>query len=442
MKAYSLCQIILLFDFLIYQIFANPVVQILVQIKPKKMENTKPSVTILLDTRRKKKEDNYPVKLTVYFDGEKKRYKTGIDLTEDDWKKLNSPNLRDDSLKIIRRKIELRRKNAEEILEKLDGFTFTEFEEIFFGEKKLRKSTRLSAVFDDYIKILEAEDRIGSAECYKTTVSSLIKFRGDIKVNEISTDYLQAYEKYMITNGKSPSTVGIYLRQLRCIINLSIKKGVFPLNRYPYRNYSIPSARNIKKSLSEDQVKTLFNYGAANERLQRALDFWLFSYVSNGMNIADICLLKKKDINGCFFSFHRAKTINTKKKDLRPIKVPLLDFTLKVIEKWGCKNPNSIYLFPILEEKLTAKQIKERIKRFTKWINDGMSEISEDSGLEIKIRTYEARHTHSTILKRKGVSTEVIKENLGHSSVLTTESYLDDFTDDFKMENAKKLLDF
>jgi integrase len=35
----------------------------------------------------------------------------------------------------------------------------------------------------------------------------------------------------------------------------------------------------------------------------------------------------------------------------------------------------------------------------------------------------------------------MIKENLGHASVLTTENYLDDFEDEVKKEYARKLTD-
>jgi site-specific recombinase XerD len=40
-----------------------------------------------------------------------------------------------------------------------------------------------------------------------------------------------------------------------------------------------------------------------------------------------------------------------------------------------------------------------------------------------------ARHSHATVLKRNGAPLSMIKENLGHSSIATTESYLDDFAD-------------
>ena len=70
-----------------------------------------------------------------------------------------------------------------------------------------------------------------------------------------------------------------------------------------------------------------------------------------------------------------------------------------------------------------------------------MKEIAKELNIDAKVGTYVARHSHSTILKRKGVPTELIKENLGHSSILTTESYLDDFTDDVKLDYARYLTD-
>lgn len=62
-----------------------------------------------------------------------------------------------------------------------------------------------------------------------------------------------------------------------------------------------------------------------------------------------------------------------------------------------------------------------------------------DLGIEQKIGTYAARHTFSTVLKRKGVSTAFIKEALGHSSEVTTENYLDSFADDVKLQYANLL---
>ena len=52
-----------------------------------------------------------------------------------------------------------------------------------------------------------------------------------------------------------------------------------------------------------------------------------------------------------------------------------------------------------------------------------------------------ARHSYATVLKRKGASALIISENLGHSSLKTTENYLDSFTNDVKRETAALLRD-
>ncbi|RYE42559.1 MAG: hypothetical protein EOP48_23335, partial [Sphingobacteriales bacterium] len=102
-------------------------------------------------------------------------------------------------------------------------------------------------------------------------------------------------------------------------------------------------------------------------------------------------------------------------------------------------DPANPYLFPILEKDLTPLTTKHRCQRFIKWVNNKMESIRKELKIEQKIGTYSARHSFSTVLKRKGVSTEFIKESLGHSSQVTTENYLDSFTDDVKLEYANLL---
>lgn len=162
----------------------------------------------------------------------------------------------------------------------------------------------------------------------------------------------------------------------------------------------------------------------------------------SGINFADIIQLKPSNIDGSYLNFIRQKTKNTKKKDLRPIKVGLHPKAIAIINKWKNTNPQNPYLFPILEEGLQPITVKHRCQRFIKWVNKRMETIRLDVGIEQKIGTYVARHTFSTVLKRKGASTEFIKESLGHSSVIVTENYLDSFTDDVKLQHTNLLTDF
>jgi len=405
------------------------------------MPTLKATSRYYLDKRSTKKNGEHSLRIQVYYDGENRKYFTGVDLTQADWDIIWKPNIRDDSLKQKKRKIELKKHTIDGIIHKLDPFSFAEFEMFFLHEKKIRTTSLIADIFEEYIQNLEKEERVGTAISYRTTINSLLAFKGNKKISEINKDYLKAYEKHLALEGKSPSTIGIYMRQLRRIFNYSIDKRLIHADKYPFKGYSIPVARNIKKALNEKQVKSLLAYEPMCHEMRKALDFWIFSYLSNGMNMTDICLLEKKSIQREFFSFFRAKTKNTKKKDLRPIKVPLLSRSKEIIEKWGNKDAYSPYLFPVLETRLNAWQIKFRIQDFVKFVNTQMKKVAKELEIDSPIGTYVARHTHSTILKRKGASTEMIRENLGHASVLTTEGYLGDFEDEVKQEFAKMLVD-
>ncbi len=75
-------------------------------------------------------------------------------------------------------------------------------------------------------------------------------------------------------------------------------------------------------------------------------------------------------------------------------------------------------------------------------VNRYIGKIVKEVAINKHVTTYSARHSFATVLKRKGISTEVISESLGHKSVKTTASYLDSFDDDTKKEIGKLRVDF
>lgn len=80
----------------------------------------------------------------------------------------------------------------------------------------------------------------------------------------------------MIEKGRSISTVGIYLRTLRTIFNNAIAQGVVRPELYPFarREYVIPTDRNMKRALSIDQIRQIFQYKSElASSLENAKDF-------------------------------------------------------------------------------------------------------------------------------------------------------------------------
>ena len=60
-------------------------------------------------------------------------------------------------------------------------------------------------------------------------------------------------------------------------------------------------------------------------------------------------------------------------------------------------------------------------------MNERLRIIAKDVGIEGNFTTYSIRHSWATIAKYMGISTELISEAFGHSSVRVTEIYLKDF---------------
>jgi len=406
------------------------------------MEQSQVFVSFFLDASRPNAEGKCLVKLNIYQKPHKKRYATKFHLSKEEWSKLNSAKLRDEDLKETKRKMNALKSKAEKVIEQIEPFSFVAFEEALYADTAERKSRMLMDWFKDYIIKLKANDQIGTASSYQTTINSINDFKKNLQLQDITATFLQSYEKHLLDAGKSTSSVGIYMRNLRAIINSSIAAGLISQDNYPFKKYQIPAGQNVKKALKDFDINHILNYRPEKLDEQKALDFWIFSYLCSGINFADIITLKPQDLNGNYLNYYRQKTIRTKKKDLRPIKVGLNPRAKEIIERYKNTDPANDYLFPILEPGLTANTIKNRCQRFIKWVNKRMYVICADLDIENKTSTYAARHTFCTVLKRKGAPTSFIKDALGHASVATTENYLGSFEDEVTLEYANVLTNF
>ncbi|MEP6749314.1 MAG: site-specific integrase [Bacteroidota bacterium] len=439
------------------------------------------TIKIILDSRRlKQKTKTYPVKLQVIFNRTTRHYPTIFDLSTDDYNKLRAPRINERSQE-VREKLNFLKRNAVEFVRQMDEFNFYEFEHDFVNEQSSLKPKKnlappatetvidgfdyspylkrfiifqeehsvpgtISGVYLSYIKLLLQEGRIGSAIQYKDSYSSLKKFRGNVKFTDISTGYLYQYENWMLERGNSKTTVGIKLRALRCIFNEAIHMGIIKKEKhYPFgrRKYRIPTSRNLKKALTQDELRKIYYDVPACMEECKAKDFWLFLYLANGMNPKDLCHLKYKDMQEGYLTFIRAKTERATRSDPRPITIFLSEDMLQIIGRWGTpdKNPDN-YIFPVLLKNTDAMKQYSRVPLFTRFINDYMAKVGQRLGIEKKITTIVSRHSFSTQLKWSGASTEYIQEALGHTDKRTTENYLDSFGRELKKDFSQKLLSF
>lgn len=406
------------------------------------------TTAIVLDKRIKRKDDTYAVKLRITFNRTQQYYPLNIHLSSDDWEKVQTPNSRGEAkkYKMVFNNFE---QKAVEVIRETDPFTFAAFNKKFLNEGKNEKGD-VFGYFESYIQELKDQDRIGTSDSYNNAYNSFKTFINDkrrtvLPFEYISPDFLNKYESWMVANGKSLTTVGIYARSIRTILNMAIENGKLSKEDYPFgkRKYQIPASRNIKKAAQKSDIKKIVDYVPKTQFEAWGRDMWLFSYLCNGANIKDIVLLKEKNMDSKSIQFIRSKTERSTKQDLKAIMVMRIPKINEIIEKWGLKNKTSnTYVFGLVEETDTIEKKRAKIKDITKRINKYMRRVVAALELEIDLTTYSARHSFATILKRSGASTEFIGESLGHKNNKTTENYLDSFEDEMKMEFQNKLMEF
>jgi integrase/recombinase XerD len=408
-------------------------------------------VNLYLDERKIETGEKAPIKLRLYISRtDVRHYHTGMYLTNEQFEQSYLATKPKKAFKELKITLDAIAVKANNIITKMDGvFILTKFEREMFGVHA--SSTDITTHYQDYIKELTQNGRVGTADSYRLSLKSLLLFAGKNKkpalslpFNNVTVDFMNRYEKWMAIEGKSKTTVGIYLRPLRAIFNKAIEEGDIVAEIYPFKKYKIPTGQNIKKALDKQDLKKLFTAklepGSPKEK---ARDFWFFSYQCNGMNFRDITELKYKNINKKSFSFLRHKTLFTTKDKPKPIIVPLTESIKAVIERYGTKPalPDN-YVFPILDKTMDETEKLRVNQNFIRFVNQHIQKLAKDLELDGNISTYYARHSFTTAAIRNGAKMEMIQESLGHHSLNTTQNYWAGFEDNVKQEIADKLMDF
>lgn len=426
-----------------------------------KIERTSVTVRGHLDTRvelkkHEGKKSYYSVKLALNWNKKRRYRQIPVEsCTKDDWKNIKKGAPKTDFQKEVHESLQVILVEATKVVKELgDKFTFERFDEEFFKDRS-RDRNDVWGAFGDYINNLRGNRQLKTATGYECAMSSLKKFKPTLTFDEVTPKYLQQYEDWMkeqdgVGEKKiSDSTIGMYLRNLRTIMNKAKSKGVISEEQYPFGRsthgkYVIPSSENTKKALTRDEVTAIKGFATMEgTKVDTAKDYWLFSYYINGMNLTDIAYLKWEDIDeeAGMIRYKRHKTARTNKAKAKLINAVITEGAREIIGKLGTtRHDKSDYMFPILKGRKSLEAEAAAIKQTVKKVNIGLKSIAKELGIQKRITFYSARHTHSTMLLLYGGATiEEIQDNLGHSSIKTTQNYLASFDDDSKKEKSKVL---
>ena len=209
-------------------------------------------------------------------------------------------------------------------------------------------------------------------------------------------------------------------------------------NPFADKRYTIRKGASRKLALTLQQIKAIAKY-EGDPTTEKYRDYWLFSYLCNGINTADMANLKYANIVGDEIVFVRKKTARTttEQREIHAILTPEMQ---SIIDRLGNEPHPDSYIFPIIKQGDSAADEVKRLRAFNVSINHYLAKMCDALGIE-KITSYTARHSFATTLKRSGANIAYISEALGHSSLQVTQTYLASFEHEERQKNAQILVD-
>lgn len=397
------------------------------------------TVVTLLDTRRINAEGKYPIKIRVSHNRVQKYYSTSKTVTPEEWEKIFTSKHR--NLMDIREDVEASFSLIRDYVKALTSDGDFSFEALNLRLRGAVISSVNSAI-RTRIEEFRQSERYGSMQMLQCALRTFERFAGDnISFAAVTPQWLRRYEQFEKNRGLKQTTISMHLRQLRIIFNEAKKLGVIKPSADPFSEgrFTIQNGEGRKLALTLSQIKLYANY-SGNGTLERYRDLWMFIYLCNGINVADLIRLRFSNIHNGEICFIRQKTRRTTKtlKEIRAVITPKMQ---EIIDRWGNKPAPNAYIFPILKGGESEAEIDYRCQTFITLMNIHTKKLGKLLGIG-NITTYTARHSFATVLKRSGANIAYISESLGHSNLKITENYLASFEREERERNAALLTNF
>ena len=400
------------------------------------------SIDVILYTSKVLKNGEHPIMVRLIKDRKPKYISVGVGCSKDLWNsKKNLPLKKHPLSKELIIKIEKTKTDSKRLLmkfedEKLD-FSSEEF------TKKLKNHTKKTTVYQ-FLEIVIAEllkaDKVGNSNVYKSLRDVLLRFRNrkDFTFSELDGSFLRKFEQDLRERGLKENSMSVHFRTLRALYNRAVVEDYARKESNPFQEFKVSkfNTKTKKRAIKKEGILKIASLNIEKgTRLYDSQNVFLYSYYCSGINISDMIELQWTDIiNNEYMDYERNKTHQRQLVKLLPPAIEILAY----YRKFSLGD----YVFPFLDKTkhITAVQIKNRIKKINKQINEDLKTIAEMAGLEINLTTYVARHTFATVLKLSGVGTPKISDLLGHGREKTTQIYLDGFGDEELYEATLNLL--
>lgn len=251
---------------------------------------------------------------------------------------------------------------------------------------------------------LKQNGKIRTSETYTAALHSFKKFLcdvkrqklsrpdGDIMLDRINSEVMEAYESWLLRRGISFNTVSFYTRILRAVYNRAVEEEIIE-NRLPFRHVYTGIDKTAKRALPLQIIRKIkaLNLSEA-PALDHARDMFMMSFMLRGMSFIDMAFLRKDDLRHGYITYRRRKTGQRLMIEWTKEMQLLLD-----------KYPEnaSEYLLPIIRNRV--KDERHTYRNMSCKINRNLKTIAKMAGVSISLSLYVARHSWASAAKTGGI---------------------------------------
>lgn len=220
---------------------------------------------VLLDNKRPKADNIYPIVVRVTHNRGNTSFVTGIRVSANSWDssaakvKTSHPNAQAYNKTIT--DFHSRLQNSAYQLIHEGDFSFMKLKEQM-SEGCIVATTIKPKSFNDFaqqlIDTFVELNKAGNAMVYKVAVKRFNLYVSNPKLQFKDIDYnlLEGFRRTLVKDGIKQNSISNYFRTLRAIYNKAIKAKLVNRSRYPFLAISIKTERTAKRAITVDELSS------------------------------------------------------------------------------------------------------------------------------------------------------------------------------------------
>lgn len=380
------------------------------------------TIKLYLDTRRAKADGTYPIRLAVNNHGETAFISLGQSVKKDEWDKRQCRIKKRPDRDFLNDYLRDRYDYYNRILMRLQmsedyrgDISARQLRDNIIREAAGKKSATLKDMFVRYTSREMGNKTKKNYSVTWNTIAQFDKTSETLLLDDISRDWLERYNLFLINIGNCHNTRTVRIRHIAAVFNYAIDNEL--TTNYPFRRLDLSIEPTKKRDLKVEELREVFSANV-KEKDRKLLDAFKVMFLLIGINVHDLYNLTRDNIVDGRLEYKRLKTGKQYSILIQPEVVEIMN-----------RYPGKDRLFSFCEHYANASSFAMVTNILLKKIRAGLT-------------TYYARHTWATLAFKLGIPKDTISLALGHSfGVRVTGTYIN--ADLSRVDEAnRKVIDY